>query len=54
MKEKKMDNKKLTEREIKQLINKFERPSERKNRRCSDIEMYKQQTDRNYKDGDRN
>ncbi|MCR5786745.1 MAG: hypothetical protein K6G28_03520 [Acholeplasmatales bacterium] len=49
-----MNNKQLSERERQALINKFERPSSRKSSKERNMEMYKQQTDRNYKDGDRN
>lgn len=50
----KKENNNLTEREKKALIDKFER------RKTSNLsvkdkkEMYLKQTDRNYKDGDRN
>ncbi len=47
-----MENK-LTEREIRELIKKIEHSKNRKDSKPTK-EMYKKETDRNYKDGDRN
>lgn len=49
-----MENK-LTDREIKNLIKKIEQNKKSSKKETNDkTEMYKSQTDRNYKDGDRN
>lgn len=49
-----MDNKKKDERAVKALINKYERPHQNHESFDKKKEMYLRQTDRNYKDGDRN
>jgi len=46
--------KKLNEREMRDLINRIEHPERYQNRKDDKKEMYLSQTDRNYKDGDRN
>lgn len=47
-------NKQRSEREIKDLIKKFESRGTKRVRKENMKEMYLKQTDRNYKDGDRN
>ena len=50
-----MNNKKtMTEREKRELINRIEHPERYHNENKTNKEMYISQTDRNYKDGDRN
>lgn len=51
--EKQIKNNLLSEREKKELINKYEHPY-KKVSFSQKKEMYLKQTDRNYKDGDRN
>ncbi len=47
--------KKLTDREIKNLIKKIEQNKKVSSKEIKDkTDMYKNQTDKNYKDGDRN
>ncbi len=43
-----------SEREIRELIKRFETPKRRKENKDAMKELYLKQTDRNYKDGDRN
>lgn len=50
----KIVNKERTEREKKTLIAKFEKRGIKKTTFKDKKEMYVKQTDRNYKDGDRN
>jgi hypothetical protein len=50
----KMAKKELSEREKRELINRIEHPERYKNSNSDKKEMYLSQTDRNYKDGDRN
>ena len=47
-------NKPQTEREKKELIAKFEKRGQKRTTFKEKKEMYIKQTDRNYKDGDRN
>ncbi len=48
-------NKQMTEREKRELINRIEHPRKYQTRdKNTNKEMYISQTDRNYKDGDRN
>jgi hypothetical protein len=49
-----MEKKELSEREKRELINRIEHPERYRNQKNDKQEMYKSQTDRNYKDGDRN
>lgn len=50
-----IEKKNLTEREKRELINRIEHPERYQNeKKTSKKEMYISQTDRNYKDGDRN
>ena len=49
-----MQKNNLTDREKKELINRIEKKNTRKINNKSHLEMYLSQTDRNYKDGDRN
>lgn len=49
-----MAKKELSEREKRELINRIEHPERYKNSSSDKKEMYLSQTDRNYKDGDRN
>lgn len=44
----------MTEREKRELINRIEHPRKYQTRDNQNKEMYISQTDRNYKDGDRN
>jgi hypothetical protein len=44
----------MTEREKRELINRIEHPRKNQPRDNQKKEMYISQTDRNYKDGDRN
>ncbi len=48
-----MQKEQMTEREIRELIKRIEKGSNKQNNSSLD-EEYKKQTDRNYKDGDRN
>lgn len=48
-----MDNKN-SERKAKELIKKYEYPKKKTLKGSDNREMYLKQTDRNYKDGDRN
>lgn len=47
-----MQKKQMTEREIRELIKRIEKGNKQNNSSLN--EEYKKQTDRNYKDGDRN
>lgn len=48
-----MQKEQMTEREIRELIKRIEKGNNKQNN-SSLNEEYKKQTDRNYKDGDRN